>query len=253
VVLRIIFTIFIVYLLTVPYLKVFGGLLLFWVGYKLVVGDDDGGEIDAARNIWHAVRVVVVADAVMSLDNVIAVAAAAKGDTVLLIAGLIISVPMVVYGATMLIKLIERYPVIVPGGAALIGYIGGEVIVTDHGLEEWIKQNALWLHDLAPLMGAILVIVVSRLLAPIQKVTAEIVAEEVAAGAAVFLVRAVLIRVAVFALGAVAYNLGDTAPAAGESALMQVVHGLRPVFAAVIAIVIGEATAWVFRRSARTA
>ena len=248
VVLRIIFTIFIAYLLTVPYLKFFGGLLLFWVGYKLVVGDDGGDEVDAASNIWHAARIVVVADAVMSLDNVIAVAAAAKGDFALLVLGLLISIPMVVYGATMLIKLIERYPVIVPGGAALIGFIGGEVIVSDHALEPWIEQNAAWVHQLGPLLGAIGVIVGSRIVAPLPKISAEVIAEEAAVGAALLLGRTVLMRLAAFVVGAVAYSVGDAAPANGGSPLMQVMHGLRPIFAAAIAIVLGEVAAWVVRR-----
>src|SRR5215471_9298624 len=85
VVLRIIFTIFIVYLMTIPYLKIAGGLLLFWIGYKLMMPQEEGDEVDAATSLWHAVRIVMIADAVMSLDNVIAVAAAAKGDILLLV------------------------------------------------------------------------------------------------------------------------------------------------------------------------
>lgn len=249
VVLRIIFTIFIAYLLTVPYLKFAGGLLLFWVGYKLMLGDEGGDEVDAASNLWHAVRIVVIADAVMSLDNVIAVAAAAQGDMVLLVLGLLISIPLVVYGATVLIKLIERFPVIVPGGAALIGFIGGEVVVSDPAFEAWIEHNAIWLHDLGPLLGAVLVVVVGRIYAHPPTVAAGTVAEEAAAGAALFMGRAILVRLAVFVIGALAYSVGDATPEAGEGVAMQVMHGLRPIFAAVIAIVLGEGVAWLIRRA----
>ena len=252
VVLRIVFTIFIAYLLTVPFLKLAGGALLFWIGYKLALGDDAADEVDAARNIWHAVKIVVIADAVMSLDNVVAVAAAAQGDTLLLIAGLLISIPMVVYGATVLIKLIERYPVIVPGGAALIGYIGGEVAVTDPISETWIAGHAAWLHHVAPPLGAIAVIAVSRIVAPFSPLTAELVSEEAAAGAAVFAGRSILVRLAALMLGTIAYGFGDVDVTPETGVLMQLLHGLKPVFAAVVAIVIGEGIGWGLRRARGT-
>ncbi len=245
--LRIIFTIFIAYLLNVPYLKVVGGLLLFWVGYKLAVGNDEGGEVAAAESIWQAVRIVVIADAVMSLDNVIAVAAAAKGDVVLLILGLLISIPMVVYGAKMLIKLIERFPIIVPAGAALIGFIGGEVIVTDKAFELWLMREAAWLHHLAPVLGAVMVIVVSRVLKPLPSVAATSVVGEAAAGATMLMVRALLLRLVPLILGSIGYGIGDSILMEGEGVLMQVLHGLRPIFAAVIAIILGEALARLIR------
>src|SRR4051812_1207985 len=127
VVLRVILTLSIAYLLTIPYLNIAGGLLLLWIGYRLMVQEDGDAEVDSASSLIAAVRIVVIADTVMSLDNVIAVAAAAHGNILLLVLGLIISVPLVVYGATLLIALIKRFPVIVPGGAALIGYVGGEI------------------------------------------------------------------------------------------------------------------------------
>ncbi len=167
VVLRIIFTIFIVWLLTIPYLKLIGGLLLFWIGYKLMQPEGEGeGEVDAAGGLWQAVRIVLVADAVMSLDNVIAVAAAAKGDISLLVIGLGISVPLVVYGATLMLKLLQRFPIIVVLGAALIGYIAGDVIVTDPALQPWLDLHANWLHYAAPGLGAVLVVAIGRLAFP---------------------------------------------------------------------------------------
>jgi YjbE family integral membrane protein len=249
--LRIIFTIFITYLLTVSYLKLIGGVLLFWVGYKLMTEEPSGDNVDAAANLWHAVRIVVIADAVMSLDNVIAVAAAAKGDMTLLIAGLIISVPMVVYGATLLIKLIDRYPVIVPAGAALIGYIGGEVMVTDEALAVWIEQHVMWLRHVAPLLGAIAVVVVSRIIAPAPAMESKELAQEAAAGAGLFAGRAILTRLAAFLLGGVAYAIGEPDPGEGASALILTLHALLPIFAAIIALVLGEIVTRVVRQPHR--
>ena len=132
VVLRIILTIVAVELLKLPYLKLIGGALLFWIAVKLLVPEDseDGG-IKSSSNLIGAIKTILIADLVMSLDNVIAVAAVAKGSILLLVLGLLISIPLVVFGATMLMKLMERYPVIITVGAALIGYVAGEMLVTD--------------------------------------------------------------------------------------------------------------------------
>ena len=249
---RVVFTVVVATLLTTPFLKIIGGCLLLWIAVKLLRGEEEGGEgIEPSDRLFYAVKTIAIADLVMSLDNVIAVAAASKGDVILLIAGLLISIPLVVYGATLMLKLIVRYPFIVTGGAALIGYIGGEVIITDQVLEGWLKTNALWLHDFGPLIGAISVIVVSRMFAPAPQaaVTAGVVAQEAAVGAALFLARAGLTRLAAFMLGAVAYSMGDAASVEGGGAAIQIMHGLRPVFAAVIAIMIGEAIAWALRRA----
>jgi YjbE family integral membrane protein len=168
VVLRIIFSVFIVYLMTVPFLKVVGGLLLFWIAYKLLVPSEEHGEdnIKASGSMMTAIRTVLIADAVMSLDNVIAVAAAAKGNMVLLSLGLLISIPLVVYGAQLMIRLLARFPMLITVGAALLGYIAGEVIVTDPALLGWVDANAHWLHYAAPAGGAVLVLVVGRLFGP---------------------------------------------------------------------------------------
>jgi YjbE family integral membrane protein len=175
VVLRIIFTIFIVMLLEIPYLKVAGGVLLLWIGYKLMQPEDEGDkDVNAASNLWAAVWTVLIADAVMSLDNVIAVAAAAdaytgaSGETgkyTLLMLGLLISIPLVVYGATLMLKLIGRFPIIVVLGAALIGWVAGEVIVTDPVWKDWVDENAHWLHWVAPALGAAAVIGIGKMFA----------------------------------------------------------------------------------------
>lgn len=163
VVLRIVFTIFVVFLMTVPYLKLAGGALLFWIGYQVLQPSDDEAKVNAADHIFGAVRTILVADAIMSLDNVIAIAAAAHGNHLLLVLGLVISVPMVVYGATLLIRAIERFPIIVYFGAGLIGYIGGEVAIGDPAVAPWLDDHAHWSHIAAPLAGAALVLAIGRL------------------------------------------------------------------------------------------
>src|SRR6185369_8023229 len=138
VVLRIILTIFAVALLSLPWLKIIGGLLLFWIGIKLLVPEDDDADINASDHLLTAIKTILIADLVMSLDNVIAVAAAAGGSMTLLILGLAISIPLVVFGATLLVTLMERYPVIITIGAALIGMVAGEMLVTDPIALQWL-------------------------------------------------------------------------------------------------------------------
>jgi len=138
VVLRIILTIFAVALLALPWLKIIGGLLLFWIGIKLLVPEDGEDNISASDHLFTAIKTILIADLVMSLDNVIAVAAAAGGSMTLLVLGLAISIPLVVFGATLLVTLMERYPVIITIGAALIGMVAGEMLVTDPALKEWL-------------------------------------------------------------------------------------------------------------------
>src|SRR5712691_2039438 len=140
VVLRIILTIVAVELLKLPWLKLIGGALLLWIAVKLLVPENGGeGDIESSDNLWAAIKTILIADLVMSLDNVIAVAAVAKGSIVLLILGLAISIPLVVFGATLLIKLMERFPVIITGGAGLIGWVAGEMLVTDLALRPWLE------------------------------------------------------------------------------------------------------------------
>ena len=139
VVLRIVLTVFAVALLALPWLKIVGSLLLFWIGIKLLVPEEDTDDINASDNLMAAIKTILIADLVMSLDNVIAVAAAAGGSMTLLILGLAISIPLVVFGATLLVTLMERYPVIITVGAALIGLVAGEMLVTDPIVLEWMK------------------------------------------------------------------------------------------------------------------
>jgi len=141
VLLRIIFTGIVASLMELPYLKLVGGLALLFIAAKLLVPekeDEDG--VQAASHLWAAVRIVAVADIVMSLDNVIAVAAAANGSVVLLILGLAISVPMIVAGAALIMALLDRLPALIWLGAALLGWIAGEVIATDPGIAPWLHR-----------------------------------------------------------------------------------------------------------------
>ena len=147
VVLRIILTLFVVALLQYPYLRIIGGLLLFWIAVKLLIPEHGDDDIESPGNLLQAIKTILIADLVMSLDNVIAVAAAAKGSIMLLVLGLLISVPLVVLGATMLMKLMTSYPSIITIGAALIGYVSGEMPVTDPVLVGWFEVNARWLID----------------------------------------------------------------------------------------------------------
>ena len=177
VVLRIVLTIVAVELLKLAYLKLLGGVLLLWIAVKLLVPEDDGGDgVKSSSNLLAAIKTILIADLVMSLDNVIAVAAVAKGSIVLLVLGLLISIPLVVFGATMLMKLMETYPVIITVGAALIGYVAGEMLVTDPVVIEWFRVNAHWMIDFelfsvfgrkfelsaAGLAGAVLVVAVGK-------------------------------------------------------------------------------------------
>src|ERR1700682_5454518 len=139
IVLRILLTLFAVALLTLPWLKLIGSLLLFWIGVKLLIPEDDDADIAASEHLISAIKTILIADLVMSLDNVIAVAAAAGGSVVLLILGLAISIPLVIFGATLLIKLMERFPVIITIGAGLIGWVAGEMLVTDPALQSWLS------------------------------------------------------------------------------------------------------------------
>jgi YjbE family integral membrane protein len=124
--LRIVLTIVAAKLLALPYLQILGGLLLLWIGLQLLrVEDEDGGEAREYGTLLAAVHTILLADLVMSLDNVVAVAAAAQGSMVLLVLGLAISIPLVIFGSTLMIKLMERFPIIVMLGAALIGWVGG--------------------------------------------------------------------------------------------------------------------------------
>jgi YjbE family integral membrane protein len=161
VVLRVVLTFFAVLLLEQPYLKLVGAALLLWIGIGLLKDEDEDEEHEDQASLWAAIKTIMIADFVMSLDNVIGVAAAAKGNIVLLVTGLVISIPLIVFGSTLILKLMGRFPVIITAGAALLGWVAGEMAVSDpvvHGL----VASRHWLHIAAPLTGAVLVVVIGK-------------------------------------------------------------------------------------------
>jgi YjbE family integral membrane protein len=163
VLMRIILTIVAVEMLKWPYLKLIGAVLLLWIAVKLLIPEEEGEEgISTSDNLIAAIKTILIADLVMSLDNVIGVAAAAKGSLTLLILGLAISIPLVVFGSTLLLKLMGRFPIIITIGAALLGWVAGEMAVTDPLIRDWVDANMHWLHWVAPAAGAVLVVVTGK-------------------------------------------------------------------------------------------
>lgn len=167
VVLRIVFTVVVAALLSTPFLKIVGGCLLLWISVKLVLGEDeqDGGVVRQANQLWQAIRTVAIADAVMSLDNVLAIAAVAKDSTTLLIVGLVISVPLIVAGSAIIMALLGRLPILVWAGAALLGWVAGEMLVSDPWLAGAFGEELIHRIELpAAAVGAVFVVVLGYVL-----------------------------------------------------------------------------------------
>ncbi len=131
--LRVVFTGLVTTLMDMPFVKLIGGLLLIWIAIKLLGGEEESecANIEPVNNLWHAVKIIAIADAVMSLDNVIAIAMASRGNYALLMFGLAVSIPLIMAGAAIVMALLERFPIIVWAGAALLGWIAGEIIAKD--------------------------------------------------------------------------------------------------------------------------
>jgi YjbE family integral membrane protein len=140
VVLLIAFTGIVARLMVLPYLKLGGGIALMVIAAKLLVPEDEGDDVTAGTSLWHAIRIVVIADIVMSLDNVIAVAAAANGQISLLILGLAISIPVIIAGAALIMMVLDRFPILVWLGATLLGWIAGDVIETDPAVHPLLQR-----------------------------------------------------------------------------------------------------------------
>jgi YjbE family integral membrane protein len=169
VVLRIIFTGVVASLMLLPYLKIVGGLALFYIAAKLLVPEDaDEDEVEAVEHLWRAVRIVAIADIIMSLDNVIAIAAAAQGNMALLVIGLGISIPLIVAGAALIMALLDKFPILVWAGAGLLGWIVGEVIATDPVVVGYLTNRfgadvAHQVELASAALGVVLVLVVGGL------------------------------------------------------------------------------------------
>lgn len=164
--LRVVLTAFAASLLGYPYLKLIGGLLLIWIGVKLLLpGDKEGEDLEGADNLWGAVRTIVVADFVMSLDNVVAVAAAAQGSLLLLLFGLAVSIPLIVWTSQWFLRLMDRYPIIIVLGAGLLGYVAGGMMASDPLVEGWLDARLQTAHYVIGAVGAGLVMATGTWLA----------------------------------------------------------------------------------------
>jgi YjbE family integral membrane protein len=164
--LRIVLIFFALQLLAIPWLKIIGALLLFWIGVKLLVPEDDAhDDVAASTSLAGAIKTIIVADAVMSLDNVIAVAGAANGSMVLVTLGILVSIPIVVWGSQLVLKLMDRYPIVISAGGALLGWIGGGMLVSDPALPAGLLDGIPYAKQLASIAGALLVVIIGKWLA----------------------------------------------------------------------------------------
>ena len=159
IVLRIVLTLFAMSLLVFPYVKLVGGALLVWIGVRLIAQDDGADrQVKASDRLLPAIGTIIVADLVMSLDNVMAVAAAAKGQVELMVFGLVVSIPIVVIGAQIIMRLTGRYPIVVIAGGGLLGYIAGDMAVDDPVVRPWFAANAPGVAEIIPLAGFVAVV-----------------------------------------------------------------------------------------------
>jgi YjbE family integral membrane protein len=161
IILRIILTFFAVYLLSLPYLKFAGAALLLWIGVNLLKEEEEESDLEGHSHLGAAIKTIIVADLVMSLDNVIGVAAAAKGNVVLLVVGLAVSIPLIIYGSTLILKLMERFPIIITIGAALLGWVAGEMAFSDPSIGAWAESHHN-LHLIPPVLCALLVVAAGK-------------------------------------------------------------------------------------------
>jgi YjbE family integral membrane protein len=154
------------YLLQLPYLEMVGSGMLLWIGVKLLIGEGEGedGGVEQKSTLGAAIRTIIIADMIMSLDNVLAMAAAAHGHIWMLIVGLFITVPVILFGSALLMKLMERFPVLVMVGAALIGWVAGEMVISDPAIKSWVDVNAAILHSVSPIFCAAFVIATGKIL-----------------------------------------------------------------------------------------
>ena len=161
IVLRIALTFFAMSLLVLPYLKLLGGVLLVWIGIKLIAQEErEEHRVKASKRLLTAIWTIIVADLVMSLDNVMAVAAAAKGHAVLMVFGLAVSIPIVIIGSQLIMRSMERYPLVILAGGGLLGYIAGDMAIEDPVVEPWLVENAAHVANLIPLASLVLVIAI---------------------------------------------------------------------------------------------
>ena len=171
IVLRVVLTVFAVQLLQFPYLKIIGAVLLFWIGIQLLIPEAENEDgIKSSEHLWSAVRTILLADLVMSVDNVLAVAAAAdsgppESRLLLLIIGLGLSIPLIIFGSQLLMKIMESYPIIITIGAALLGFVAGEMLVSDHAVEHFFHSAGRASTTIIEVAGAVGVVLIGQWLA----------------------------------------------------------------------------------------
>jgi len=167
IILRVILVFFATSLMEIPVLRLVGGILLIWIGIKLlteVETHDLDGKINQSSNLLTAIRTIIIADFVMSLDNALAITAAAKGDIGLVVFGLLLSVPIIIWGSALIIRLMERFPIIITAGAGLLGWLGGGLMISDKLLAEFTASSLPATPTIAATVGTIFVIAVGRFL-----------------------------------------------------------------------------------------
>jgi YjbE family integral membrane protein len=152
------------YLLTLPYLELIGSVLLLWIGVKLLVAEDEADEVESSANFWEAVKIIIIADMVMSLDNVLGMAGAAKGHLWMLIVGLVITIPLILFCSAMIMKVMDRFPIFITLGAGLLGYVAGEMAVGDPAIKGFIENEAHYLEYVIPIAGALFVVITGKLI-----------------------------------------------------------------------------------------
>ena len=176
IVLRVILIAFALALLAVPYLKIVGALLLLWIGVKLLQPEaEDAHNISSSDKLWGAVKTVIIADLVMSVDNVLAIAGAAQGahqdhQMALVIFGLLVSIPIIVWGSQIVLKLMGRFPIIITAGAMLLGWIAGQMAFSDPAIRAYVPTSVLWGY-VAAAAGALLVLAAAKVMQARQKPT----------------------------------------------------------------------------------
>jgi YjbE family integral membrane protein len=158
--LRLILTVIAVVLLKVPYIQAAGSLLLFYIAVKLLVDDEGHANVKEASSLGKAIWTIIVADFVMSLDNVLAIAAKAQGDISVIIVGIGLSIPIIVWGSTLVMKLLHKFPIFVYVGAGILGYTAGEMFVSDEKMEQFVLHHNATAHWLIPVVTTVLVVAV---------------------------------------------------------------------------------------------
>ena len=153
------------YLLSLPYIEMIGSVLLLWIGVKLLAPGDEEAEVGASDHFWGAVKTIIVADIVMSLDNVLGMAGAARGHLGMLFVGMVITIPIILFGSALIMKLMERFPVFIKLGAGLLGWVAGEMAIADPAFKGVIEAHAHYMDYVAPVIGAASVVVIGTLLA----------------------------------------------------------------------------------------